>query len=49
LHDAPWQTFPFGSPQYATSGSEGCVRLPEKEMAWVYGWAPIGTTVTVVG
>jgi len=48
FHDAPWQTFPFGSPLYATQGSHGCVHLPEAEAAWVYSWAPVGTTVTVL-
>jgi hypothetical protein len=47
FHDAPWQTFPFGGPQYATQGSAGCVHVPEAEMSWVYAWAPVGTTVTV--
>jgi hypothetical protein len=47
FHDAPWQTVPFGSPLYATAGSHGCVHLPEREMVWVFEWAPIGTTVTV--
>jgi lipoprotein-anchoring transpeptidase ErfK/SrfK len=47
FHDAPWQTFPFGSPDYATQGSHGCVHLPENEAAWVYNWAPVGTTVTI--
>ena len=47
FHDAPWQTFPFGSPEYATQGSHGCVHLPETEAAWVYGWATVGTTVTI--
>jgi lipoprotein-anchoring transpeptidase ErfK/SrfK len=47
FHDASWQTFPFGSPDYLTGGSHGCVHLPESEMSWVYGWAAVGTTVTV--
>jgi hypothetical protein len=47
FHDASWQTFPFGSSQYKTDGSHGCVHLPADFIAWVYGWAPIGTTVTV--
>lgn len=47
FHDSSWQTFPYGSSLYATQGSHGCVHLPADFIAWVYGWAPIGTTVTV--
>lgn len=47
FHDASWQTFPFGSSLYTTGGSHGCVHLPLDFISWVYGWAPIGTTVTV--
>lgn len=47
FHDASWQTFPFGNSQYHTDGSHACVHLPTAVAAWVYGWAPIGTTVTV--
>jgi lipoprotein-anchoring transpeptidase ErfK/SrfK len=47
FHDAPWQTFPFGSAAYVTGGSHGCVHLPEAEMAWLYSWAPIGTVVRI--
>lgn len=48
FHDASWQTFPFGDThQYAAQGSHGCVHLPIKTAAWLYTWAPIGTTVRV--
>lgn len=47
FHDASWQTFPFGSSQYKTSGSHGCVQLPTGIAAWLYAWAPIGTKVVV--
>jgi lipoprotein-anchoring transpeptidase ErfK/SrfK len=47
FHDASWQTFPFGSSLYTTQGSHGCVHLPLDFIAWVYNWAPVGTTVTV--
>jgi hypothetical protein len=47
FHDASWQTFPFGSSKYKTNGSHGCVQLPTQYAAWLYGWAPVGTTVTV--
>ena len=48
FHDASWQTFPFGSSQYATDGSHGCVHLPTPAMAWFYNWAAVGTTVSIV-
>ena len=47
FHDASWQAFPFGSQEYKTDGSHGCVHLPLEAITWVYQWAPIGTTVTV--
>lgn len=47
FHDAVWQTFPFGSPQYKTGGSHGCVQLPTAMAAWLYAWAPVGTKVVV--
>lgn len=47
FHDASWQTFPFGGPEYTTQGSHGCVHLPTTAMAWLYGWSKIGTTVTI--
>jgi lipoprotein-anchoring transpeptidase ErfK/SrfK len=47
FHDASWQTFPFGSAQYRTAGSHGCVHLPMAAMAWLYQWADIGATVTI--
>lgn len=47
FHDASWQTFPYGSDQYKTDGSHGCIHLPTDMAAWVYSWAPIGTTVIV--
>lgn len=45
FHDASWQTFPFGSSEYHTDGSHGCVHLPTDFIAWLYEWAPIGTHV----
>jgi lipoprotein-anchoring transpeptidase ErfK/SrfK len=47
LHDAPWQTFAYGSALYRTQGSHGCIHLPEATMKWFYAWAPVGTRVTV--
>jgi hypothetical protein len=47
LHDASWQTFPFGASNYHADGSHGCVQLPTALAAWIYNWAPVGTTVTI--
>ena len=47
FHDSPWQHFPYGSPRYKTDGSHGCVHVPGRMMAWLFGWAPVGTRVTV--
>ncbi len=47
LHDATWQTFAFGSDQWRTDGSHGCVHVPLPVMTWLYQWAHTGTTVTV--
>lgn len=48
LHDASWQTMPFGSPDYRTRGSHGCVHVPTPTMAWLYHWATVGGTVVTV-
>lgn len=48
LHDAPWQTMPFGSQNYLTQGSHGCVHLPTATMAWLYRWASVGNTVVTI-
>jgi lipoprotein-anchoring transpeptidase ErfK/SrfK len=48
LHDAPWQTIPFGSGQWTTLGSHGCVHTPTDVMAWIYRWAKVGSTVVTV-
>ena len=47
FHDAAWQTFPFGSPQYRTDGSHGCVHMPLAAIAFLYGWVTVGTPVAV--
>lgn len=47
FHDAPWQTFPLGGPQYTTQGSHGCVHVALPVLTTLYGWAPVGTPVTV--
>jgi hypothetical protein len=47
LHDASWQTFPFGASKYHIDGSHGCIQLPTAMAAWIYKWARVGTAVTV--
>lgn len=47
FHDAPWQTVPFGSPQYRSGGSHGCVHLPNTAMEWFYNWIQPGAVVTI--
>lgn len=41
LHGTYWHTN-FGQPM-----SHGCVNLPTGKAAWLYNWAPRGTTVVV--
>lgn len=48
LHDAAWQTMPFGSPDWRSDGSRGCVHVPTPVMAQLYGWARVGRTVVTV-
>jgi len=36
FHDSSWQTFPYGSQQYRTDGSHGCVHFPLTVMSWIY-------------
>ena len=56
IHDAPWRhcfgpgtnvphTCPDGT---QATGSHGCVNTPTSSGAWIYAWAPIGTTVDIV-
>jgi len=47
FHDAPWQTFPYGSAQYTTDGSHGCVHTPEPVLAQLSAWLRIGDRVVV--
>ena len=42
LHGTYWH-HNWGHPM-----SHGCVNMPTDEAKWVYDWAPVGTTVTVV-
>ncbi len=49
FHDATWRKpGDFGNiSPYSNDASHGCVELPLATAKWVYGWAPIGTTVVV--
>jgi lipoprotein-anchoring transpeptidase ErfK/SrfK len=47
FHDAPWQTIPFGSPEYRTQGSQGCVHMQTADIARLFSWVRLGTTVQV--
>jgi len=47
FHDASWQTIPFGSAQYATGGSHGCVHLPLLAVRYLYSWVHVGARVTI--
>jgi lipoprotein-anchoring transpeptidase ErfK/SrfK len=48
LHDASWQTIPFGSAQYHSAGSHGCVHVPTDVMAWLYQWSAVDQTVVTI-
>ena len=41
LHGTYWH-YNFGTPM-----SHGCVNLPTPAAEWIYGWAPVGTTVWI--
>jgi hypothetical protein len=47
FHDSSWQHFPYGSPQYRTAGSHGCVHMPLAAMKYLYRWAHIGASVYI--
>ena len=50
FHDATWRpdnAFGNISPN-STNASHGCVECPLATAKWLYNWAPIGTTVTIV-
>jgi lipoprotein-anchoring transpeptidase ErfK/SrfK len=56
IHDAPWrQSFGPGSnvPHLTLdgapeTGSHGCVDVPSVTGAWLFSWASVGTTVSIV-
>ncbi|HXE09864.1 MAG TPA: L,D-transpeptidase [Verrucomicrobiae bacterium] len=49
FHDATWRDgSAFGNVDPASSNaSHGCVELPLQTSQWLYGWAGIGTAVTI--
>lgn len=55
LHDAPWRSVfgpgtntMHGDPQFGpNTGSHGCISMTTGAAAWLYNWAPIGTTVQI--
>lgn len=47
LHDAPWRTV-WGPNANYISGTHGCINVPIAGETWLYNWAPVGTTVTVI-
>jgi hypothetical protein len=47
FHDSSWQHFPYGSAQYKTDGSHGCVHMPLAAMKFLYGWSRVGANVDI--
>ena len=49
LHDASWRSHfgPGTNGPGSAGGTHGCVNIPYDDTAWLYGWAPVGTPVTV--
>ena len=47
LHDAPWRSI-YGTQDYVTVGSHGCVNIPLKDTIILYNWAEVGTRVIVI-
>ena len=48
LHDAPWEKTGYGSQDYPTKGSHGCVHVPRLDMKWLYRWTNVGATVVTI-
>ena len=46
IHDAPWRSW-YGPGSNLYNGTHGCVNVPYSPMSFLWGWAPIGTTVIV--
>lgn len=47
FHNAPWQTMPFGSRDYRTEGSIGCVHVPLAALRKLFYWVHQGTAVRI--
>ncbi len=47
LHDAPWRSI-YGTQDYSSVGSHGCVNMPFNETRILYNWAEVGTRVIVI-
>jgi len=47
IHDANWRN-DFGSQNYPSNGSKGCVNVPVDFAPQLYNWAEIGTKVVVI-
>ncbi|GCE31395.1 hypothetical protein KDA_68790 [Dictyobacter alpinus] len=55
LHDAWWRStygpgtnVPHTDPQFGEmTGTHGCVVMSTDQAGWLYGWAPMGTTVNI--
>ncbi|HVW79899.1 MAG TPA: L,D-transpeptidase [Mycobacteriales bacterium] len=47
FHNAPWQTMPFGSSDYRTEGSIGCVHVPLLALRKLFDWVRVGTSVRI--
>lgn len=46
LHDASWR-YSFGTENYKTSGSHGCINLPPQVADEIYNNSEVGTKVLV--
>jgi lipoprotein-anchoring transpeptidase ErfK/SrfK len=46
LHDASWRTV-YGTMDYLSVGSHGCVNIPFNDVQKLYFWAEVGTVVLV--
>jgi lipoprotein-anchoring transpeptidase ErfK/SrfK len=46
IHDASWRKN-FGTLDYQTLGSHGCINTPDNQMEWIYNWSSYGTTVKI--
>ena len=45
IHDAYWRSQFGPGTDTQNGGTHGCVNVPNASMAWLYDWAPVGTTV----